>query len=172
MTRATAAAAAKAFEEALEEAWEDLPDDAPEIQDPEALGRRAALLAVSEMAWGQILGPLYDVEQVQTILKVKTRQAVSDLAKRGRLLALHGSGGRKLYPAFQFGPSGRPYPEIAKVLEIFEGIVATPYTIASWFVSPQDLLEEEAPAAWLRTGKDSSQLLAAAQRSAAALGLY
>ena len=96
MTRAHAAA--KAFEEALEEAWEDLPEDAPEIQDPEALGRRAALLAVSEMAWGRILGPLYDVEQVQTILKVKTRQAVSDLAKRGRLLALPGSGGRKLYP--------------------------------------------------------------------------
>jgi len=172
MTRATAAAAAKAFGEALEEAWEDLPGDAPEIQDPEALGRRAALLAVSEMVWGQVLGPLYDVEQVQTILKVKTRQAVSDLAKRGRLLALDGSGGRKLYPAFQFGPNGRPYPEIAKVLEIFEGIVETPYTIASWFVSPQDLLEGETPMAWLRAGKDSSQLLAAARRSAGELGLF
>jgi hypothetical protein len=168
MIRASAAAAAKAFGEALEKALEDLP----EVQDPEAFGRRAALLVVSDMVWGQILGPLYDVEQVQTILKVKTRQAVSDLAKRGRLLALDGSGGRKLYPAFQFGPRGRPYPEIAKVLEIFEGIVETPYTIASWFVSPQDLLEEETPAAWLGSGKDSSQLLAAAQRSAGALGLF
>jgi hypothetical protein len=172
MTRATAAAAAKAFGEALEEAWEKLPDDAPEIQNPEALGRRAALLAVSEMVWGQVLGPLYDVEQVQTILRVKTRQAVSDLAKRGRLLALDGSGGRKLYPAFQFGPNGRPYTEIAKVIEIFEGIVETPYTIASWFVSPQDLLASETPAAWLQGDKDSSQLLAAAQRSAGELALY
>jgi len=102
---------------------------------------------------------------------VKSRQAVSDLARRGRLLALEGSGGRKLYPAFQFGPNGRPYPEISKVIEIFTGIVETPYTIASWFVSPQDLLDGEIPAAWLGTGKDSSQLLAAAQRSAGELGL-
>jgi hypothetical protein len=166
MTRASAAAAAKAFEEALEEAWEDLPDDAPEIQNPEALGRRAALLAVSEMAWSQVLGPFYDGEQVQTILKVTTRQAVSDLAKRGRLLALDGSGGRKLYPAFQFGPSGRPYPEITKVLEVFEGIVETPYTIASWFASPQDLLEGETPAAWLQSKRDPGLLLEAAMRSA------
>jgi hypothetical protein len=174
MTRARAAAVAtKAFGEALEEALDEysLPDDAPEIQDPEALGRRAALLAVSDLFWGRVLGPLFDVEQAQTVLKVKSRQAVSDLARRGRLLALEGSGGRKLYPAFQFGPNGRPYPEISKVVEIFTGIVETPYTIASWFVSPQDLLDGETPAAWLGTGKDSSQLLAAAQRSAGELGL-
>jgi hypothetical protein len=170
MTRAHAAA--KAFEEALEEAWEDLPEDAPEIQDPEALGRRAALLAVSEASWGHILGPLFDVEQTQAVLKVNSRQAVSDLAKRGRLLALDGPGGRKLYPAFQFSSKGRPYPEIQKVLEMFAGVVETPYTIASWFVSPQDLLAGETPKDWLRAGKDSSQLLTAAQRSAGELSLY
>src|SRR3954447_1247395 len=75
------------------------------------------------------------------------------------------------YPAFQFSPNGRLYPEIAKILEIFSDVVETPYTIASWLVSPQDLLEGETPIAWLRAGKDSSQVLAAAQRSAGELSL-
>jgi hypothetical protein len=162
MTRARAAA--KAFEEALEEF--SLSENSPELENPEALGRRAALLAVAEVSWGQVLGPLFDVEQAQTILKVKSRQAVSDLAKRGRLLALDGSGGRKLYPAFQFGPNGRPYPEIPKILAIFEGIVETSYTIASWLVSPQDLLEGETPTAWLQSRRDPELVFEAARRSA------
>jgi hypothetical protein len=162
MTRARAAA--KAFEEALKEF--SLPEDAPELKNPEALGRRAALLAVAEASWGQVLGPLLDVEQAQILLNVKSRQAVSDLAKRGRLLALGGTGGRKLYPAFQFGPSGRPHPEVAKVLSIFDGVVETPYTIASWFVSPQDLLEGENPAAWLRSRRDPEMVFEAARRAA------
>ena len=164
MTRAHAAAVAKAFEEALEEI--EISDDNPELQDPRALGRRAALLAVAEMSWREVLGPLLDVEQVQSLLQVKSRQAVSDLAKRARLLSLDGSGGRKLYPAFQFGPTGRPYPEVVKVLGIFSGIVETPYTVASWFVSPQDLLDGETPAAWLRSRGSSELLLEAAERSA------
>ncbi len=165
-----ARAAAKAFEEALEEF--SLSENVTELGDPEALGRRAALLAVAEISWSQVLGPLFDVEQAQTVLKVKSRQAVSDLAKRGRLLALGGPGGRKRYPAFQFNSTGRPYPEIQKVIEIFSGVVQTPYTIASWLVSPQDLLAGETPVSWLQTGKDSSQLVAAAQRSAGELSLY
>jgi hypothetical protein len=164
MTRAHAAAAAKAFEEALEEL--KLPDDAPDLQDPRALGRRAALLAASEALWSKVLAPLFDVEQAQSVLKVGSRQAVSDLAKRERILAVDGSGGRKLYPGFQFGPNGRPYPEVAQVIRIFAGVVETPYTIASWFVSPQDLLNEETPAAWMRAGREPELLLEAARRSA------
>ena len=166
-------AAAKAFEEALEEAIEDrsLPEDAPELQDPQDLGRRAASLAVSEAAWRKVLGPLLETGQAQALLTPVDRQDISDLARRGRLLVLPGLGGRKLYPAFQFSPDGRPYPEIAKILEIFRDVVETPYTIASWLLSPQDLLEGETPIAWLQAGKDSSQILAAAQRSAGELNL-
>jgi hypothetical protein len=169
MTRARAAAAAKAFEETLEEL--SLPDDSPDFQDPAALGRRAALLAAADAVWGKVLAPLFDAEQAQAILKVGSRQAVSDLAKRGRILALEGSGGRKLYPGFQFSSNGRPYPEVAQVLQIFSGVVETPYTIASWFISPQDLLDGETPAAWIRARKDTSLLLKAAERSAGELSL-
>lgn len=168
MTRAQAAA--KAFEEALEEVIEDrsLSEDAPELQDPRDLGRRGASLAMSEAAWRKALGPLLETGEAQELLHP---QDVSDLTKRGCVLVLPGFGGRNLYPAFQFSLDARPYPEIAKILEIFSDVVETPYTIASWLVSPQDLLEGETPIAWLRAGKDSSQLLAAAQRSVGELSL-
>jgi hypothetical protein len=162
MTRARAAA--KAFEEALEEF--SFPEDAPVIQDPEALGRRAALLAVSETVWGQALGPLFDIEQARTVLQAKDRQAVSDLERGGRLLVLPGSGGRKLYPALQFDPQGRPYPEIEKILDIFSRVVETPYTIASWLATSQDLLEGETPSSWLRSQRDPELVFEAAKRSA------
>lgn len=170
MTRSRAAAAAKAFVETLEEL--DLPEDTPDFSDPAALGRRAALLAVSEAVWGKYLGPLLETDDVQTLLRVSSRQAVSDLAKRRKLLALDASGGRKLYPVFQFNSSGRPHPEIAQIIEIFAGAVESPYTIASWFVSPQDLLDGETPTAWLKSGKGSTRLLEAARRSAGELSLF
>jgi len=166
MSEATAVAA-RAFERTLEEL--ERQENAPALGDPVALGRRAALLATAEAVWGRHLGPLFDVEQVKTVLAVGSRQAVSDLARRGRLLALEAAGGRKLYPAFQFGPDGRPYPELAHILARFEGAVETPYTVASWLVSPQDLLEGETPAAWMRSRRDQERLLEAARRAAAAL---
>jgi hypothetical protein len=162
-----AALAARAFERTLEEL--ESREDAPDLGDPAALGRRAALLATAEAVWGHHLGPLFDVEQVKAVLAVGSRQAVSDLAKRGRILALDASGQRKLYPAFQFGPGGRPYPEMARVLEIFAGVVETPYTVASWLVSPQDLLAWETPAAWMCARRDPERLLEAARCAAAAL---
>lgn len=162
-----AAAAARAFEQALEELEQQ--ENAPVLGDPVALGRRAALLATAEAVWGRQLGPLLDVEQVKAVLAVGSRQAVSDLARRGRLLALDATGGRKLYPAFQFGLDGRPYPELAQLLAGFRDAVETPYTVASWLVSPQDLLEGETPAAWMRSRRDPERLLEAGRRAAAAL---
>jgi hypothetical protein len=91
------------------------------------------------------------------------------LQREGRLLILDSFDGEKLHPAFQFSPAGKPYPEVSRVLEIFSGAVDSPYTIASWFVSPQDLLEANTPAAWLRSGRDPELLFEAARRSAAPL---
>ncbi len=167
MSSHAAAVAARAFERTLTE-LESRPD-APELGDPAALGRRAALLAVAEAVWGRHLGPLFDVEQVKTILNVGSRQAVSDLAKRGRLLALAAAGGRKLYPAFQFGADGRPFPEIARLLEAFDGAAESAHTVAAWCVGPQDLLGGETPAAWMRSRHDPEPLFEAARRAAARL---
>ena len=158
------AIATEAFGKTLEELGIE-----PDLKDPAAVGRRAALLAVADTVWGRQFGPLFDSEQVGALLGVSSRQAVSDLAKRGRLLVLDSSRGRKLYPAFQFGRNGRPYRELVPVLELFSEVVETPHTIASWFTSPNSSLENQTPVDWLRAGRGSAQLLEAARRSAARL---
>ncbi|HEX6900906.1 MAG TPA: hypothetical protein VF789_14375 [Thermoanaerobaculia bacterium] len=123
------------------------------------------------MIWNQILGPLFDIEQAQALMGLDSQQDVRELARKGCILVLDGSNGQDLYPAFQFDPAGRPYPEMAQVIANFSEAVETPYTIASWFVSPQDLLDGEIPVVWLRSRKDPSRLLAAARRSAGELTL-
>lgn len=103
------------------------------------------------------------------VLGVRTTKAVTALAERGFLLVLGASGGRKLYPAFQFNSDGTPSPEIARILKIFQDAVETPYTIASWFVSPQDWLNGETPVDWMQSRREPERLYEAARRAAARL---
>jgi len=160
--------AAKAFRETLERL--DLPDTDPLLEDPAALGERAALSAAADAIWRKKLGPYLTSKEVQELIGVGTRQAVSDLAKRRRLLALTTKNGRVVYPAFQFSPSGRPYPVLPRVLGLLEKAAVDPYTIASWLTTPQTLLENETPARWLRSGRDPKLVVEAARRKAGQVG--
>jgi len=164
MSQAIAAAAA-AFEETLEELG--LSGSEVELEDPEGLGRRAALLVAARAVWDRHLGTMLDGRQVQELLGVQTRQAVNDLMKRGRLLGLPVKSRRWAFPSFQFSGSGRPYTVLPDVLAAFDGVVTTPYTVASWFVSPHPLLDDQTPAEWLSAGRDGELVRQAAQRSAA-----
>lgn len=139
------------------------------LGDPKELGERAALLALAEAAWRRHVGALLDTHQVQAIMGVGTRQAVSDRARRGGLLMLPTAAGRVGYPAFQFGPGGQPYPAVPRVLELFAEVEADPWTVASWFQSPQTLLEDATPAEWLGQGGSDDTLLEAARRTVARL---
>lgn len=164
MARALATAA-ETFEHTLEE----LGVSERELGDPAKVGRRAALLAAADALWGKRLGPVFRREQVQELLGVGSRQAVSQLAKRRRLLALPASDDRPTFPAFQFSSSGRPYDVMPEILAPFEDADASPYTIASWFMTPQRLLGSAKPATWLRRGRDPERVVEAARRSAARL---
>lgn len=168
MGRSFAAVASESFRETLEEL--DLPSQSPELGDPQELGRRAALAAAAEAAWTKHLGPLLDGKQVQELLGVKTRQAVSDLRARRRLLGLRQSG-RRVYPAFQFASNGRPFEALPQVLTEFEERRATAsiWTIASWFVTPQSSLGGWTPVRWLRAGRDPDRVVLVARRTAARL---
>ncbi len=169
MARSFVATAAESFETTLRElGFTRVP---PEVGDPAKLGRRAALVAAAEAVWTRHLGPLLDAKQVQALLGVETRQAVSDLRARRRLLGLPKESGRVAYPAFQFGGSGRPFEALPRILEVFEELARVdPWTIASWFVTPQALLAGMTPAAWLAKGEDPDLAVRAARRSAARLG--
>ena len=158
------AVAARSFERTLEE----LGVSERDLGDPTEVGRRAALLAAAGWLWKKHLGPILDREQAQQLLGVRSRQAVSELAKRRRLLALPTSEGRLTFPAFQFTTSGRPYAAMPAILAAFETAEVDPYTIASWFVTPQRLLRGT-PVSWLRRGGDPERAIEAARRTGARL---
>jgi hypothetical protein len=158
------ATAAKSFQRTLSELG--ITGDEEELEDLPALGRRAALLAASDLVWHKHLGPLYSSKQVRELMGRGTRQSVSELARRRRLLALPQDDGLLAFPAFQFRPGGRRLRGLERILESFEGAVETPYTIASWFVTPEPLLEGKTPAEWLRRGRPEAPALEAARRYA------
>ncbi|MGH7818264.1 MAG: hypothetical protein ACREQ9_00675 [Candidatus Binatia bacterium] len=143
--------------------------DEEQADDPAELGRRAALVVAAEATWSGHLGPLLEGKEVERLLGVRTRQAVSDLRTRRRLLGLVRKDGRVVYPAFQFADRGRPFPEMKQILEVFEEADVDEWTIASWFVTPKALLRGATPAAWLRDGGDSSIAVTAARRTVARL---
>jgi hypothetical protein len=161
-------AATEAFEKTLERL--ELPED--RLSDPaiqEQLGRRAALLATSELTWDQHLGPLYGWSDVSEILgTVASRQGVHDLAQRRRLLALPASGGRVLYPAFQFR-GRRTIPGLQELLVILSSSGASGWTQASWFQSPQDELDGDTPVAYIAAHGLDEQVLSAASHVAGRL---
>jgi hypothetical protein len=138
--------------------------------DADELGRRGALLATSDLVWRERLGRLLTRDEVQEILGLQTRQAVFDLAKRGRLLALPTQSGRAHYPAFQFDlERGRTYPALTKALMLFREAEVNPYSAASWFCEPQSLLGERTPAQWMLERRSDETLIETARRSAAPL---
>jgi hypothetical protein len=162
------AAATESFERTLKRL--ELPEE--RLADPviqEQLGRRAALLATSEFTWDQHLGPLYGWADVAEILgTVSSRQGVHDLAQRRRLLSLPASGGRVLYPAFQF-QGRRTLPGLHELLEILASSGASGWTQASWFQSPQEGLGGETPVAHLAAHGLDERVLSAASRVAGRL---
>jgi hypothetical protein len=138
--------------------------------DADELGRRGALLAASDLIWRERLGRLLSRSEVQELLGLQSRQAVHDLAKRGRLLALVAQGGRSLFPAFQFDlEQGRIYSAVPPAIGHFNAASVSAYTAASWFCEPQRLLEGLTPAGWLREHRADRPLIEAAHRSAAPL---
>lgn len=161
---ASLAAAAQSFQRTLSELG--ITGDEEELVDLTLLGRRAALLAAADVVWHKHVGPLLSSKQVRELMGRGTRQSVSELVRRRRLLGLPQHDGRLAFPAFQFGAGGRRLPGLESILEEFADAVETPHTVASWFVTPEPLLEDETPAHWLRRRRPKARALEAARRYA------
>jgi hypothetical protein len=155
--------AAEAFSRTLAE----IGVDEREV-DAEALGRRGALLAASELVWGRQIGRMLSSREVTELLDV-SRQAVHERTQRGSLLAVRGTDGGILYPAFQFGPNGQPLPGLSEAVRTLAPVVETTYTIAAWFTSPEPELGGATPSDWLRNRGDPDAVVEQARREAARL---
>lgn len=63
--------------------------------------------------------------------QAKNKGALANRWKRtGKIFAVS-SGGADQFPAFQFGPDGRPLPSVAKVIKLFKG--EHPWNLALWW---------------------------------------
>jgi hypothetical protein len=140
-----------------------------ELQEPERAGRRGALIVAAASVWARHLDGLLDPEQTRDLLGVKSRQAVHDLVRRGRLLRVQDSVGRALYPANQFDEHGRPFALLGELIETFRPAGISPWTIASFLGSPQRELNGHTPQRWLLAGGEEQPVREAAGRIAGRL---
>jgi hypothetical protein len=112
---------------------------------------------------------MYEWHDVATVLgTVGTRQGVHDLARRKRLLALPTKGGKLIYPAFQFS-GGHTLSGLHHLRAELDSSGVSPWTQASWFVTPQDELDGQTPVTFLSREVVDERVLNAARRAAARL---
>ena len=62
--------------------------------------------------------------------------------KEGKVFSIERAG-QALYPKYIFDQLGNPIPEVAQILQIFEGY--RPFRIASWFESTNSMLHRKRP---------------------------
>lgn len=80
------------------------------------------------------IGPFYSSKRVEKLLGA-SRQAVSERARKNRLLRVTTADGVKVFPAFQFTSSSVRY----NLVPLFEELLSAtdPWTVAYWLTAPQ-----------------------------------
>jgi hypothetical protein len=96
-------------------------------------------------------------------------QTLHQLVGKNQLLALPTNSGEAVFPDFQLNKAGRVYPDLPRILAIFDGSVVTSYTIASWLKGPKDYLGGVTPIRWLELDRDPEPVIAGAEVAAARL---
>lgn len=88
-------------------------------------------------------GP-YDADEVMQLVGVRTRQALAEQRKKGRLFALPIGERKLLYPHWQFaGKNGELVPGLSDVLE--KSPRGDPWGVADILTSPQEVFGGETP---------------------------
>lgn len=133
----------------------------------EATVRRAARVAVAERAWEQRLGELLETRDVVSLLEV-SKQRVSTLVQDHKLIALSDRG-RLRFPAWQFAVHQSALRECLAQAhwQLVDSGGISPWSAASWFLTPHPELSSQDPIGWLQSAGDCEQVLVAARRDAA-----
>lgn len=120
--------------------------------DPAALANRVADQVDTAPLWSEHLGPVYSAKSVCGLLGI-SKQAVSQ--RRG-LLRMTTGDGTVVYPAYQFD-GNQPLPGFSPVVLATRGRVSD-WTLASWFVSPNEDLAGRTPIDALHAGDGETVL--------------
>ncbi|MGV3149937.1 hypothetical protein [Rothia sp. 11273D007AR] len=106
---------------------------------------RSLVARASVKGYGDLIGPVYDLDSTMKLLKVTSRAAISKQVKHHKLLRLTIENSESIFPVFQF--EGRAVRgDIQQVLRAFGD--ADSFAVAQWFntpldgVTPLDLLDQ------------------------------
>jgi hypothetical protein len=109
-----------------------------------------------------VVGPVYRPASLARVIGC-SRQAISDMVKTRRLLALRTADSKVVIPAFQLGPDFKPLPGLEPVLRLLGDDIVDDWTLASWLTAPQDRLEGRSVVQHLRAGGNAAEVLVVAE---------
>ncbi|MCC8957616.1 hypothetical protein H8B02_30550 [Bradyrhizobium sp. Pear77] len=108
-------------------------------------------------------GGAYDLDQVRTLLRGISRQAVDKRVQEGSLLAVPGPSNHRSFPTLQFNADGTIVEGLKSVREVLP--TNNPWTILNFLAQPDDRLGGRKPIDLLKEGK-VELVVEAAQRMA------
>lgn len=96
-------------------------------------------------------GGAFDIDQVRTLLRGVSRQAVDKRVNEGALLAVPGPSGRRRFPALQFQDDGAVVAGL-KEIQVALGF-ASAWSVLNFLVNAHDMLGGDRPIDALRRGE-------------------
>lgn len=95
-------------------------------------------------------GGAYDLEQVRTLMRGVSRQAIDKRVQEGSLLAVPGPSNRRSYPTLQFNSDGTIVSGLKAVREALQ--TSNPWTVLNFLSHPDDRLDGRKPIDLLKSG--------------------
>lgn len=96
-------------------------------------------------------GGAYDLDQVRTLLRGISRQAIDKRVQEGSLLAVPGPSNHRSFPTLQFNTDGTVVEGLKSVHEVLPS--DNPWTILNFLAQPDDRLNGRKPIDLLKEGK-------------------
>jgi hypothetical protein len=104
-------------------------------------------------------GGAYDLDQVRTLLKGVSRQAIDKRVREGNLLAVPGPSNRRSYPTVQFNRDGSVISGLKAVRDALP--TRNPWAILNFLAQPDDRLGGRKPIDALKAGNIEAVIEAA-----------
>lgn len=95
-------------------------------------------------------GGAYDLDQVRTLMRGVSRQAVDKRVQEGSLLAVPGPSNRRSYPTVQFNRDGTVVAGLKAVRDALQ--TRNPWAVLNFLCRPDDRLNNSKPVDLLRSG--------------------
>ncbi|WP_407175371.1 hypothetical protein [Bradyrhizobium sp. STM 3562] len=96
-------------------------------------------------------GGAYDLDQVRTLMRGISRQAIDKRVQEGSLLAVPGPSNHRSFPTLQFNADGTVVEGLKSVHEALP--TSNPWTVLNFLAQPDDRLNGRKPIDLLKEGK-------------------